>query len=179
MSKVDFFEKLSKSPKPVIVDFWAPWCGPCRVIGPAIEQLAREYTGRVEVWKVNADNEPDLMRSLRIFGIPTVIAFHGGQEVIRRTGAAPARDLQALFEAALSGNKPGRISPSPSQRTSRLVVGLVLIILAIVIGLSGITWLLAGLGALIMFSGVYDRCPIYRMLSTRLADIFVKKSVDM
>jgi thioredoxin len=82
----DFLEKLHGSPSPVVVDFWAPWCGPCRAIAPIIERLGQEYSGQVEVWKVNADEEPDLLRSLRIYGIPTLIAFHAGQEIGRRTG---------------------------------------------------------------------------------------------
>jgi thioredoxin len=172
MTKVDFFEKLRNSPIPVVVDFWAPWCGPCRSIAPIVEKLGHEFAGQVDVWKVNTDHEQDLMRALRIYGIPTLIAFNAGQEVMRRTGAAPAKDLRSLFEAAISGNKPAQVNQTPIQRILRLVVGLALIIIAVILGLSGINWLLAGLGAVIMFSAVYDRCPIYRMVSTRIKEIF-------
>ena len=90
MSKDDFYEELRTSPNPVVVDFSAPWCGPCRFIEPAIEQLSQEYSGRVDVWKVNADEETNLLRSLHVYGIPTLIAFHAGQEIGRHTGATSA-----------------------------------------------------------------------------------------
>jgi thioredoxin 1 len=179
MTKVDFFEKLRNSPIPVVVDFWAPWCGPCRSIAPVVEKLGHEFAGQVDVWKINTDHEQDLMRSLRIFGIPTLIAFNAGQEVMRRTGAAPAKELQSLFEAAISGNKPAHAAQTPVQRILRLAAGLALFIIALILGLSGINWLLAGLGAIIMFSAVYDRCPIYRMVSTRIKEIFQRNPASI
>ena len=174
MSLEEFFEKLRSSPIPVVVDFWAPWCGPCRALKPTIERLSQEYSSQVEVWKVNADEDPDLLRSLRIYSIPTLIAFHADQEIGRRTGVVSARELHTLFEAALSGNRPMRVEPAPVNRILRLGVGLALVGLAVLSGLSGVHWLLAGIGVLIMFTGVYDRCPIYRMVSMRLKEIFLK-----
>ena len=174
MSLEEFFEKLRSSPIPVVVDFWAPWCGPCRALKPTIERLSQEYSGQVEVWKVNADEQPDLLGSLRIYSIPTLIAFHAGQEIGRRTGVASARELHTLFEAALSGTGPVRVEPAPVNRILRLGVGLALVGLAVLSGMSVVSWLLAGIGGLIMFTGVYDRCPIYRMVSMRLKEIFRK-----
>ena len=179
MSKEDFYEKLKNSPRPVVVDFWAPWCGPCRAIGPVIEKLGHDYAGRVDIWKVNADSEPDIMQAFRIFGIPTVIAFRDGQEVMRHTGSAPAQVLQPLFEAALSGNKPARSHPTAIQRFLRLGAGLALIIVAIIAGLQGFTWLIAGLGAIVMFTAVYDRCPVYRAVSMRIRENFQKKATKI
>jgi thioredoxin len=174
MTNDEFFEKLRSSSNPVIVDFSAPWCGPCRAIEPAIEKLSQEFSGRVDVWKVDADHEPDLLRHLHIYGIPTLIAFHAGQEIGRHTGAASAPVLHSVFEAAISGNKPVRVNPAPVDRLLRLGIGLALVGLAILSGLSPVRWLLAGIGGLIMFTGIYDRCPIYRMVSMQLKEIFRK-----
>jgi thioredoxin 1 len=171
-----FFEKLANNPHPVVVDFLAPWCAPCRAIGPVVEKLGEEFAGRVDLWKINADEQPDLLRSLRIYGIPTLIAYHKGQEVGRRTGAASSAILSVLFESALSGAKPELIEPAPLDRLLRLGAGLALIGLAIIGRLIGWNLLLAGLGGIIMFSAVYDRCPIYRTVSSHIKELFQRDS---
>ena len=168
MSETEFFERLKQNPHPVVVDFWAPWCGTCRTIEPVMKKLGVEYAGRVDVWKINADEQPDVLHSLRIYGIPTLVAFNNGQEVARRTGAASPAILAPLFEAALSGIKPVQTGRAPLDRLLRLVIGSTLFILAFQGNFSGFYLLLAGLGALIAFSAVHDRCPIYRAVSARV-----------
>jgi thioredoxin len=178
MSENDFFERLQQNPRPVVVDFWAPWCGPCRLIDPVIKKVGVDFVGRVDIWKVNADEQPDVLRSLRIYGIPTLVAFHHGQEVARRTGGASPMVLSTLFEAALSGDKPAHFGPAPLDRLLRLTAGAAMLYLAFQGHFSGLSLFLAGLGVLIAFSAVYDRCPIYRAVSARLKDWLRKEPVN-
>jgi thioredoxin len=170
MSAADFSARLKQNPRPVVVDFWAPWCGPCHVIEPVLKKLGVEYADRVDVWKVNADEQPDVLRKLGIYGIPTLIAFHHGQEVSRRKGAASQAALATLFEAALSGEKPVQVGPAPMDRLVRLVAGTALLGLAFINNFSGWYLPLAGIGGIIAFSAVYDRCPIYRAVSGRIKE---------
>jgi len=176
MIENDLLERLKSNPHPVVLDFWASWCAPCRIIEPAVEKLAEEYAGRVDLWKVNADEQPDVLRSLHIYGIPTLIAFHEGKEVGRRTGAASSTVLSSLFESALSGDKASPMGIELSERFLRLGVGLALVSLAIIGGLSGTGLLLAGLGGVIMFTAIYDRCPIYKIVSMRLKGLLQRDS---
>lgn len=97
------FESLVlRSPLPVLVDFWAPWCGPCRMVSPIVEQLGREYSGRLRVAKVNTDENPQHAGRLGIQGIPTLIFFKDGKEVDRIVGAAPRQMLQSRLERVLA-----------------------------------------------------------------------------
>jgi thioredoxin 1 len=172
MTEKDFIERMRSNPRPVVMDFWASWCGPCRVIEPVVDKLGEEYAGRVDLWKINADEQPELLRSLHIYGIPTLISFHEGEQVARRTGAASAAVLSSLFESALSGKKPEQKALNLNDRFMRLGAGLALVGLAIFSGLSRAGLLVAGLGGLIMFTAVYNRCPIYRMASTWSKGLF-------
>jgi thioredoxin len=174
MSEKDFFEHLQQNPHPVVVDFWAPWCGPCRMIDPIMKKLGQTYNGRVDVWKINADEQPELLQKLRIYGIPTLVAFNQGQEVSRRTGAASQETLATLFEAALSGEKPVQVGPAPLDRILRLLAGSVLFVLAMVNNFAGWYLPLAGIGVVIAFSAVYDRCPIYKAVSGQLKALLGK-----
>lgn len=83
---------------PVVVDFWAPWCGPCRTLGPTIEKIANEYDGRVKVGKMNTDENMETPGSLRITAIPTVLVFQQGREVDRLVGVNPETKFKAALE---------------------------------------------------------------------------------
>src|SRR5690348_11036497 len=86
------------SATPVIVDFWAPWCGPCRALAPTIEKLANDYQGKVKIGKMNTDENVDTPGSLRVSGIPAVIFFHGGKEVDRIVGLQGESKYKAALE---------------------------------------------------------------------------------
>ena len=87
---------------PVVVDFWAPWCGPCRAVGPVLEELGKEYDGRVKVVKVNVDEQPDLAQAFSVRSIPTIVALHDGEIIDVQVGAGGRGHLEKLFETASS-----------------------------------------------------------------------------
>ncbi|HNV51197.1 MAG: thioredoxin [Bacteroidales bacterium] len=97
----NFEELVMKSDKPVIVDFWAVWCGPCRMIGPLIEEIGKEYDGRVVVGKVDVDNNPGIASKFGIRNIPTVLYLKGGQILDKVVGAVPKQVLVKKLEAIL------------------------------------------------------------------------------
>jgi len=103
----DAFEKtVLKSQTPVLVDFWAPWCGPCKMIAPAVEELAKAYEGKALIAKVNTDNDSLWASRFGIQGIPTLIVFKDGKEVDRIVGAQRKDKLKSMLDKAVAASVP-------------------------------------------------------------------------
>lgn len=93
ISDADFADKVLKATTPVVVDFWAPWCGPCKSIAPVLEEIAAELSGKVTIFKVNVDDNPKSPSQYNVRAIPNLIIFKGGAEVDRVVGAVPKDEL--------------------------------------------------------------------------------------
>lgn len=93
----EFEEKVLKSDLPVVVDFWAPWCGPCRMVAPTLDKLAKEMSGKLVIAKVNTDENPDWATRFGVQGIPTMLLVSGGKLVHRQVGALPEKILRELI----------------------------------------------------------------------------------
>ena len=101
ISDVDFDEKVLKASTLVVVDFWAPWCGPCKSIAPVLEEIAKELGTQVAIYKVNVDNNPKSPSQYGVRAIPNLVMFKGGAEVDRVVGAVPKDQLVASIKKAL------------------------------------------------------------------------------
>lgn len=96
----NFKDEVLQSPQPVLVDFWAEWCGPCKMIAPVLDELATEYGGKIKIAKVNIDENQNLAAQYRVTAIPTLLVFKGGQVTEQMVGAKSKRDLKASLDKA-------------------------------------------------------------------------------
>jgi thioredoxin 1 len=160
MNLSDFQNKITQTDKPVIVDLWAPWCGPCRMTKPILEKLAKEYAGTVEFLPINADDSREVLEQFRVSGIPTVMALRDGKIVGRVTGSQNETGYRAMFMALVDGSEV-KIPLKPFDRYLRLGAGALLLLVGLFTG----SWLVTSLGGLVAFMGIYDRCPIWAKIS--------------
>ncbi len=101
VNDANFDAEVRQSDVPVVVDFWAEWCGPCKTIGPALEELSDEYQGRVKIVKVNVDENPNSPAQLGVRGIPALFLFKDGEIVSNRAGAAPTAALKGWIDESI------------------------------------------------------------------------------
>ena len=97
ITKANFDQEVMKSDLPVLLDFWAPWCGPCRMLGPIVEEIAEEYKGRAKVGKINVDEEDELAAAFRVSSIPTVVVMKGGKVVNASVWYRPKAQIEAML----------------------------------------------------------------------------------
>jgi thioredoxin 1 len=160
MNKTEFQKKISSAENPIVVDFWAAWCGPCMMTKPILDRLGKEYAEKVEFLPINADDSREILEQFRVFGIPTVITIRNGQEVGRVTGAQNEAGYRAMFESLAEG-KEVKVPLTTFDRMLRLGAGG----LFVMVGISTNNWIVAGVGGILAFMGIYDRCPIWQALT--------------
>lgn len=101
ITQENFEKEVLKSDKPVLIDFWAPWCMPCKIIAPAVDKLAEEFKGKVSICKANVDESPEIATELSVLNIPTLILFKGGKEVARMIGVNSKEAIEAKIRELL------------------------------------------------------------------------------
>ncbi|HSM72572.1 MAG TPA: thioredoxin [Anaerolineales bacterium] len=160
MNITEFQTKVSQAEKPIVVDFWASWCSPCKITKPILEKVAKEYKDKVEFMPIDVDESHEVLEHFKIIGIPTVLAVHYGEVSARITGAQNETSYRAMFEALAEG-RDMKMPMSTLDRMLRLGAGAMLVMY----GVSTSNWLVLGIGGMIAFLGIYDRCPIWNAIT--------------
>lgn len=101
LTSASWENEVSKSSGVVVVDFWAAWCGPCKMVAPTIEEIAKEYTGKIKVGKLNTDENSDIASQYKIMGIPTIMFFKDGKKVDQIVGAVPKQQIKAKIDSLI------------------------------------------------------------------------------
>lgn len=144
---------------PVVVEFWAPWCGPCRQMEPHLEAVSEQYADQVRTVRVNADENPDLARDLRILTIPTMIVYHHGEEQARRVGAQSRSDLETVYADAAAGRAISGMNQR--NRMFRIAVAVAIVLAG---REAGIQWPFFVAAGAVFFSAIHDRCPVWQAI---------------
>jgi len=169
MNITEFQKRISEAEKPIVVDFWANWCVPCKITKPILEKLATEYNDKVEFLPIDADISHHVLEHFNVIGIPTVLTIRNGEVLSRITGAQNEASYRAMFESLAEGREI-KVPLSPFDRMLRLGAGALLVMY----GMSLSNWLVLGIGGIVAFLGVYDRCPIWRAITGMFKQRFSK-----
>jgi len=164
MNSTELNKKIQEQSLPLMVEIWAPWCMPCKLMQPQFHSIAKEYAGKIELLRINADENPDLIQDLKVFGVPTILGYKDQKLIFRRSGSQSKKQLQHLAEVLL-GNESSMPMISITDRIVRSAAGLALLWMGSTISPS---WLWFGLGALLIFSAFYDRCPVFQAILRQL-----------
>lgn len=164
MQPTEFQAMIVNSELPLVVEFTAEWCGPCRAMAPHLHQVESQFAGRVALMQVNADESADVLKELGVMGIPTIVGYAHGQLVARQTGYMDAAALTTFFAAVESGQAPV-FQRSLFSRLLFLAAGAALIVAG---ATSGPSWVLIFLGIVAAFGAVWDRCPIIAAIRRKL-----------
>ncbi len=153
------FQNIIQQDKPIIVEFWAPWCAPCKQMAPILENVSKEYLGKVELVRINADESGVLLRSLNVFSIPTMLVYQDGQLSGRFKGAMSSKQVQSIFEAASAK----LTTPLQKMDNVNRIVGLIASVgVFLIAAYSGFSPILLTVSGLIFFYAIHDRCPVWQ-----------------